>query len=288
MRKIVFGFLMVGFLLLMVSPLWAEVKFSSSLSDYPNISGLERSMILNELREAAKLGIDEYELDNLIKLAKRRKISPLGFKDIISVIAQAAKLHLYPDFLLSKAKEGLLKRVREDVLVDVLEKRLGYLRTSKIIIDSLGVRLDESDKRDLIFAILQNLENELSEDVITDLINYSFSKKVSLEDVKLVLETISSLPALDISDEAILKLGEFFIKKGVSVIGMEEVVNAIILSLKARVSKDALSDFLSNAYRYKNYVALRNAILRFTEENVKNNKEKLTPTNTLPLPPPKK
>ena len=143
-KKMLFVFLVATFLFVGIVPLWAKSEFSTLLADYPYISELERSMILSELQEAVKLGVDTYDLKNLVEIAKKRKISPLALKDMVSVVTQAAKLHLYPGFLLNKAKEGLLKRVREDVIVDALEKRLGYLRTSELIINSLKVSKSEA------------------------------------------------------------------------------------------------------------------------------------------------
>ncbi len=256
------------------------------LSDYPYISEIERSIISKEIKEVISLGVDAYDIESLVNLAKKRKISPLGLKDIISIINQAAKLHLYPDLILNKAKEGLLKRVREDLIIEVLKKRLDYLRTSKLIIDSLDGKIGPNDKEELTFIIVQNLENGLSEDVVTKLLNYSFKKNVSVELVGDILDDISVLPAVGIDDEAILKLGEFFFKRGISGGGVKEVTDVILLAIKLGVSPDKISDFLKGAYRYRDYVSLRNAILRLIRENAKKIKiKKHTPTQALPPPP---
>ncbi len=289
MKQIKFYILILLLIIILLSTSYVlaeEVK--SLLSDYPYISEIERSIILSEIKEAVNNGVNEYDIESIVELAKKRKISPLGLKDIISLISQAAKLNLYPELLINKAKEGLLKRVREDVIIDVLKKRLDYIRTSKLIIDSLKGEMDSNEREELILIVVQNLENGLSEDVITKLLNYSFSKKAPVDKVRVVLDEISGLPALGITDKAIFKLGEFFFKRDVADIGIEEVINTILLSIKVGVPVDELSEFLSGAYRYKDYVSLRNAILRFARENGKKRGiKKETPTHALPPPPSK-
>ncbi len=286
MKKIV-GIVFLFLLLFSTIAFSAKDGIKDLLSDYPYISDIERSIIIEEVKEAVKFGVDEYDLESLISLAKRRKISPLELKDIISFVSQAAKLHLFPDLLINKAKEGLLKRVREDLLIEALRKRLEYLRTANLIINSLGKSVSDSDRRELTFIIVQTLENGLSEDVITELINYAFKKKVNIEEVSTILNEISTLPALGLEDDAILKLGEFFFKRKVPEMGIKEVTDAIVLAIRVGVLPDKLSEFLAGAYRYKDYASLRNAILRFAQKNRKNKKKKVTPINSLPPPPSK-
>ncbi len=285
-KQILFLIILLSVFILFSSYALAEDNIKTILSDYPYISEIERSIISKEIKEAIDLGVDTYDIESLISLAKKRKISPLALKDIVSLINQAAKLHLYPDLLLNKAKEGLLKRVREDLIVEVLKKRLDYLRTSKLIIDSLNGKISPNDKEELTFIIVQNLENGLSEDVVTKLINYSFKKSVSFDAVGKILDDISVLPAVGIDDDAILKLGEFFFKRNVSESGVKEVTDVILLAIKLGISPDKLSDFLKGAYRYRDYISLRNAILRIIREGAKKNKiKKHTPSQALPPPP---
>ncbi len=288
MKKIYILTLIFAFLWIFSSMTFASSSFENILSDYPEMGKIERSIILEELKSAVKYKVDEYDLESILTLAKKRHISPLGLKDIISLINQAAKLNLYPDLLVNKAKEGLLKRVREDLIIEALRNRLEYLRAANLIIESLGDKLHKGDKRELIFIIVQNLENGLSEDMITELLNYSFGRKADLDYVRTLLDEISTLSALDIDEEAVLNIGKFFLKKKTSDTNMKEVIDVILLAVKIGVPKDRLSEFLRSAYRYKNSISLRNAILRFIREYSKNKKiKKVTPTTSLP-PPPKK
>ncbi len=288
MKKIYILTLIFAFLWIFSSMTFASSSFENILSDYPEMGKIERSIILEELKSAVKYKVDEYDLESILTLATKRHISPLGLKDIISLINQAAKLNLYPDLLVNKAKEGLLKRVREDLIIEALRNRLEYLRAANLIIDSLGDKLHKGDKRELIFIIVQNLENGLSEDMITELLNYSFGRKADLDYVRTLLDEISTLSALDIDEEAVLNIGKFFLKKKTSDTNMKEVIDVILLAVKIGVPKDRLSEFLRGAYRYKNSISLRNAILRFIREYSKNKKiKKVTPTTSLP-PPPKK
>ena len=288
MKKIYILTLIFAFLWIFSSMTFASSSFENILSDYPEMGKIERSIILEELKSAVKYKVDEYDLESILTLATKRHISPLGLKDIISLINQAAKLNLYPDLLVNKAKEGLLKRVREDLIIEALRNRLEYLRAANLIIESLGDKLHKGDKRELIFIIVQNLENGLSEDMITELLNYSFGRKADLDYVRTLLDEISTLSALDIDEEAVLNIGKFFLKKKTSDTNMKEVIDVILLAVKIGVPKDRLSEFLRSAYRYKNSISLRNAILRFIREYSKNKKiKKVTPTTSLP-PPPKK
>ncbi len=288
MKKIYILTLIFAFLWIFSSMTFASSSFENILSDYPEMGKIERSIILEELKSAVKYKVDEYDLESILTLATKRHISPLGLKDIISLINQAAKLNLYPDLLVNKAKEGLLKRVREDLIIEALRNRLEYLRAANLIIESLGDKLHKGDKRELIFIIVQNLENGLSEDMITELLNYSFGRKADLDYVRTLLDEISTLSALDIDEEAVLNIGKFFLKKKTSDTNMKEVIDGILLAVKIGVQTDRLSEFLNGAYRYKNSISLRNAILRFIREYSKNKKiKKVTPTTSLP-PPPKK
>ncbi len=285
-KQILSLIILLSIFMLFSSYALAEDNINTILSDYPYISEIERSIISKEIKEAIDLGVDTYDIESLVNLAKKRKISPLALKDIVSIINQSAKLHLYPVLLLNKAKEGLLKRVREDLIVEVLKRRLDYLRTSKLIIDSLDGKISPNDKEELTFIIVQNLENGLSEDVVTKLLNYSFKKNVSLDIIREILDDISVLPAVGIDDDAILKLGEFFFKRGVSEGGVKEVTDVILLAIKLGISPDKLSDFLKGAYKYRDCISLRNAILRIIRENAKKNKiKKNTPSQALPPPP---
>ncbi len=288
MKKILYILTLIFVFLWIFSSIAFSSSFEDILSDYPEMGKIERSIILEELKSAVKNKVDEYDLESILTLAKKRHISPLGLKDIISLINQAAKLNLYPDLLVNKAKEGLLKRVREDLIIEALKNRLEYLRAANLIIDSLGDKLHKGDKRELIFIIVQNLENGLSEDMITGLLNYSFERNADLDYIKTLLDEISALSALDIDEEAVLNIGKFFLKKRTSDTNMKEVVDVILLAIKIGVPKDKLSEFLKSAYRYKNSINLRNAILRFIRKYSKNkNINKVTPTTSLP-PPPKK
>ena len=111
------------FVILLGSIAFSKSSFDESLSDYPDMSALERTIIASEFKEAAKFGADVYDLETIIEFAKKKRISPLGLKNIVSFINQSIELGLQPSPVIDKVKEGL-DIIYWDILGEKILKQL--------------------------------------------------------------------------------------------------------------------------------------------------------------------
>lgn len=144
-------------------------------------------------RQSVALGIPEQELSKLVADCQSRGFAVVEIQNILGLIAKAKVAGLPHGDLLSKLREGIVKKASPEVIDAALAEKAGSLAAAKEVVDALAKDGFEADAYNAAIQLVSNvLDAGLSPETVKAMVMTGTRPPEGLPDPAMAFRKVSS------------------------------------------------------------------------------------------------
>jgi hypothetical protein len=170
------------------------VQLEDILNSSSTYSAFQTSMLLKSAQNLIDAGISYEDTEEIIKNSVESSLNAYNIKKVFDVILETQEEGLPSEPLINKVNEGLAKNVDNNTIITVISIKAENLQTADQILNEAAEEgLEINGGEELLKVLADSLENDVSEESLSWLLNAAISEDKSIQEIAEISEELSYL-----------------------------------------------------------------------------------------------
>ena len=170
------------------------VQLENILDSSSTYSAFQTSMLLKSAQNLIDAGISYEDTEEIIKNSVGSSLNAYNIKKVFDVILETQEEGLPSETLINKVNEGLAKNVDNNTIITVISSKAENLQTADQILNEAAEEgLEINGGEELLKVLADSLENDVSEESLSWLLNAAISEDKSIQEIAEISEELSYL-----------------------------------------------------------------------------------------------
>jgi hypothetical protein len=170
------------------------VQLEDILNSSSTYSDFQTSMLLKSAQNLIDAGISYEDTEEIIKNSVESSLNAYNIKKVFDVILETQEEGLPSETLINKVNEGLAKNVDNNTIITVISSKAENLQTADQILNEAAEEgLEINGGEELLKILADSLENDVSEESLSWLLNAAISEDKSIQEIAEISEELSYL-----------------------------------------------------------------------------------------------
>jgi hypothetical protein len=170
------------------------VQLEDILNSSSTYSAFQTSMLLKSAQNLIDAGISYEDTEEIIINSVESSLNAYNIKKVFDVILDTQEEGLPSETLINKVNEGLAKNVDNNTIITVISSKAENLQTAdQILNEAVEEGLEINGGEELLKVLADSLENDVSEESLSWLLNAATSEGKSVQEIAEISEELSYL-----------------------------------------------------------------------------------------------
>ncbi|MEA2022022.1 MAG: hypothetical protein U9N08_06070, partial [Candidatus Caldatribacteriota bacterium] len=170
------------------------VQLEDILNSSSTYSAFQTSMLLKSAQNLIDAGISYENTEEIIKNSVENSLNAYNIKKVFDVILETQEEGLPSETLINKVNEGLAKNVDNNTIITVISNKAENLqKADQILNEAAEEGLEINGGEELLKVLADSLENDVSEESLSWLLDAATSEGKSIQEITEISEELSYL-----------------------------------------------------------------------------------------------